>query len=78
MAQIHNTKKRMPLVLGDWRTWVSPDLDRPGIESIIHPSAAELQAHTISTRLNYFQREETNIEDITDPVEYPELPALQE
>lgn len=75
MAQIHNTKKRMPLVLSDWRSWLCP-MERPDIEGFMQPSAVPLEAYTISNRLNRFQREQTNVEEITEPVNYPELPPL--
>lgn len=73
---IHNTKKRMPLVLNSWREWVNLEADRLDVMAMMQTPDIKLKAWTISDRLNHFQRQNTNTEDITDPVQYPELPPL--
>lgn len=79
MEQIHNTKKRMPLILEGEKqnTWLDMDLKKEDLTALMKPlDKNEMEAWTISNRLNYFQRENTNTADITEPLEYAELPDL--
>ena len=52
MANIHNTKKRMPLILpkSSIETWVDPTTDIALVDQMMQPYSTELMsAHTIST-----------------------------
>lgn len=52
MAKIHNTKKRMPLILpkSSIETWVDPTTDIALVDQMMQPYSTELMsAHTIST-----------------------------
>ena len=75
MEKIHNSKKRMPFILqrDQIDTWLS-DIKPEQISAMIKPfDESKMQAHTISWKLNQFQREMTNIPEISDYVDYPEL-----
>jgi len=76
MEVIHNTGKRMPLILEDFKKWLEPDLQQPDIASLILPYRGELKAWTVSDKLNLEGKEKTNVPDISKPVSYPELPDL--
>jgi putative SOS response-associated peptidase YedK len=78
MEQIHNTKKRMPLILGPGqeKNWIDPRLPKEQVAALIKPySGDDLYAFTISRAANS-PRNERNVPGICDRVDYPELPAL--
>ncbi len=69
MAEIHNKKKRMPLViLPEQRDkWLS-DLDRPGIEAMMQPLPdGYLADHKVSRDL-YRPKINTNVPEILQPI----------
>lgn len=75
METIHNTKKRMPLILNseEEKRWVSTDLSPAEIEELIKPCKdGDLRAVTISMVVNY-ARNNRNLPDIMKQVIYPEL-----
>jgi len=78
MEKIHNHKKRMPVILpraveGEW---LKPDLTREEVLALCQPyPEGKLDAHTIS-RLITSRTENTNVEQITERINYPELAAL--
>lgn len=79
LEKIHNTKKRMPLVLDDEnaKKWLDTMLSREQVEEIMKPCPEDLLAsHTISRDFNQFNRMNTNYKEITNEVEYPELRIL--
>jgi putative SOS response-associated peptidase YedK len=79
MEKIHNTKKRMPLIISpeNEQKWVSEGSTKDEVATLIKPyNANDLEAYTISKTVNS-ARNERNVSEITDPVEYPELPPLQ-
>ena len=73
MEQVHNKKRRMPLILTEelaWE-WMQDGLTRERIGEIVHfgfPSE-RMKAYTI-------HRDFRMSEDPTDPFEYPELPPI--
>jgi len=52
---IHNSKKRMPLIIGEnWRRWVDPKTIKEEIQALLKPSANEiLSYHTISKDISH-------------------------
>ena len=79
MEKIHNTKKRMPFILekSQISAWLSPDLNQGQVTAMIRPfDESKMKAHSISRKFNYFQKETTNIPEICDFVDYPELQML--
>jgi putative SOS response-associated peptidase YedK len=77
MAEIHNTKKRMPLILSmnQIDAWLDPSLAVNEIEKMMRPFAvAGMQDYPISkNRLLAGDTDET----VLTPVEYPELAFLK-
>ncbi|MBN1390457.1 MAG: SOS response-associated peptidase [Candidatus Thermoplasmatota archaeon] len=77
MANIHNIKKRMPVILPRKyeRDWIDPGLSRAGIEELMVPyDENDMTAYTVSRRL--FRRDvDTNIPEILNEVKYKELDA---
>ena len=75
METIHNTKKRMPLILQreHEKLWVSPSLQPADVANLIRPLHDDgLRAHTISMNANN-SRNDRNYPEITDHVVYPAL-----
>lgn len=75
MAMIHNSKKRMPLILSgeNWRQWVDPKTTKEEIQALLKPSANELLSyHTISKDISHRNRD-TNYPEIQKEVLYPEI-----
>jgi putative SOS response-associated peptidase YedK len=75
METIHNTKKRMPLILlkEHEKLWVSPTLQPADVANLIRPLHNDaLRAHTISMNANN-SRNDRNYPEITEPVAYPAL-----
>lgn len=78
MEKIHNSKKRMPFILdkSQIQTWLS-DLKQEQITGIIRPfDETKMKAHSITRDFNYFQKGITNVPEISDFVDYPELKML--
>lgn len=79
MAQIHNTKLRMPLILNNEQAkmWIDPVLDKEAIKKLMQPADEKImQAHTIS-KLITSRTENPNQPKVKELFEYPELPPLQ-
>jgi putative SOS response-associated peptidase YedK len=75
LETIHNTKKRMPLILApdDEKKWIDPNLTLPDIRQLIKPySASNLHAYTVSKQVNN-ARNNRNIPESMLKVDYPEL-----
>jgi putative SOS response-associated peptidase YedK len=78
MNQIHNTKKRMPLVLpkNKMMEWISPSLTKEQITAAMQPLPdGILEAHTIS-KLVTSRTEDSNVKEVKDLFVYEELPEL--
>lgn len=79
MKKIHNSKKRMPVILlrEYERDWLNPNLTREDIEALCEPIDTHLlTAHTISKAITDRNLEDKNIPAIAQPFEYPELALL--
>lgn len=75
MANIHNTKKRMPLILTPEasKKWLQNDLSIEQLKSIIKPiPSSELKAHTIKKFLPA-EAKNLNTADIIAYYNYPEI-----
>lgn len=68
LAEIHNEKKRMPLVIpeGDRDAWLNAD-SKDQIQSLMLPYQGELSAHRVY-RVTADRTGETNRPDIQDPI----------
>lgn len=76
MEKIHNTKKRMPLIIKseDEAAWVDPVLPVEQIKALITPFAAEdMQAITVSKLVSNV-RAERNVPEVIESYDYSELP----
>ncbi len=79
MERIHNTKKRMPLIIGraEAAAWLDPAASADGLRALMQPFAADrMQAHTISRLLNQSRTRPTNVPEVCNAVTYPELALL--
>ncbi|MGD8400080.1 MAG: SOS response-associated peptidase [Bacillota bacterium] len=79
LAQIHNTKKRMPVVLppDQERRWLQEDLDTAAIAVLLRPlEAGLLAAHTISGLITS-RAANRNVAALRNPYQYAGLPGLE-
>jgi len=75
LERIHNTRKRMPVILrqADEGKWLEKDLDKASIDSLLEPyDASQMQAHTTS-RLILTRRANTNVTEVMKGFTYEEL-----
>ena len=75
MEKIHNTKKRMPLILSkaEEAHWIDPNASKTVLQALIKtPEAADLDAYTVSRELNK-PSHDRNTEAALVPVDFPEL-----
>ncbi|MBA3663262.1 MAG: SOS response-associated peptidase [Bacteroidetes bacterium] len=75
MADIHNTKKRMPLILSreEEKKWIEPELNEVEIKNIMKPfNENEMEAHTISKLITSRDRN-TNVPEVSEHFHYTEL-----
>jgi len=75
MEQIHNLKKRMPLIIHreDEARWVDSELSTEQIKQLIKPyPESKMEAYTISNRVNSALNDR-NVPEIVEKVIYPEL-----
>ncbi len=78
MQRIHNTKKRMPLIIEekDFHRWLSPDINREEIGILLQPFGdRDMEGHTIS-RLITSRTQDSNVAEVTEEFIYPELQLL--
>lgn len=78
MEYIHNSKKRMPLILhkSDIATWIDPDASKNEIDKLmVSFPDNEMEYHPISTDAGN-ARKNRNIPEIKDEVESDELNKL--
>lgn len=79
MSRIHNTKRRMPLLLPQrrWEEWLDPSLERAGVEELLQPpSDSSMEAWPV-TRLITTRGQETNRPEIMERGHYPELAGAE-
>jgi putative SOS response-associated peptidase YedK len=75
MEQIHNKKKRMPVILpkDHERDWIDPSLSKQAAETMLVPYDETLmEAFTISRLITSRQRN-PNVPAVSQPFTYPEL-----
>ena len=80
LAKIHNTKKRMPVILDkpDEMRWLNPELDVDDINGLLKPfDESKMKAYTVSKLLSQ-RGANTNVAEIVDKVEYEELKTEQQ
>ncbi|MFW6375607.1 MAG: SOS response-associated peptidase [Thermoplasmatota archaeon] len=78
LEKIHNKKKRMPAILrrADEKKWVSTDIDKDEIESIIEPYPDEgLEAYPIKRMIT--KDVDDNVPELLEPYGYDELKIEQ-
>jgi putative SOS response-associated peptidase YedK len=79
MAEIHNSKERMPLILDRSfeKEWLNPSLSKSSINEIINTgfTAKEFEAYTVSKNVTN-SRIQSNTIGILKPYYYPELNTL--
>jgi putative SOS response-associated peptidase YedK len=79
MAKVHNSRKRMPLILPKEKekTWLDPEQNEAQIKGIMVPyNTNDMKAYTITNRLSRLGYNTTG-RTITAPFEYQELPTLE-
>jgi putative SOS response-associated peptidase YedK len=75
MEQIHNKKKRMPVILpkDQEREWIDPSLSKKAAEALLVPyNDTLMEAFTISRLITSRQRD-PNVPEVSQPFTYPEL-----
>jgi putative SOS response-associated peptidase YedK len=75
LERIHNTRKRMPVILRreDETKWLEKDLDRAAIGSVLGPyDATQMQARTVS-KLISTKRANTNVPEVMTEFTYEGL-----
>lgn len=79
MEYIHNSKKRMPLILhkSDIQEWINPETSKQAIEKLMTPFPdSEMSSHSISTDAGN-ARKNRNVAEIKNEVKYSELGAKE-
>jgi len=79
MAEIHNTKKRMPVILPRKveREWIDPSTGSDRLNELMAPyDEKDMVAHTVSRALGS-KAENTNVPGILEEVRYPELEMMK-
>ena len=74
MEFVHNSKKRMPLILRkeDIAAWINPETALEIVDELMKPyNETQMRAHTISKDVSFAGRDR-NYPEIKDPVEYNE------
>ena len=75
LAKIHNSKKRMPVILPleTENDWIDPSLSKEQVLEFLKPFDENLlSAHAISKRITS-RTENSNVPEVMDAYEYPEL-----
>lgn len=78
ISQIHNIKKRMPVILAqnEEKDWLDPKLEKDDIEVLLNPYEAEkMEAYTIS-KLITSRGQNRNVSEVIDKFKYNELPEI--
>jgi putative SOS response-associated peptidase YedK len=75
MDKIHNTKKRMPVIIprNYEKDWLNPNLTKDDVLALCQPyTDMQMDAYTISKRITS-KTEETNVPEVQERELYPEL-----
>ncbi|TXG37027.1 SOS response-associated peptidase [Seonamhaeicola maritimus] len=79
-AEVHNKKKRMPLVLAYdlYEDWLDNGLNQSQLNELMAYGFTnrDFKAHPINRDLYYKKNVNTNIPEIIKPIDYPELNTL--
>ncbi|MCC7301361.1 MAG: SOS response-associated peptidase [Bacteroidia bacterium] len=78
MNQIHNSKKRMPLILPEAseKEWLDTLTGKEDLQNMMKPCPHHmLQFHSVSRRITS-RTENPNVPEVSEPFIYPELPAV--
>jgi putative SOS response-associated peptidase YedK len=76
MEKIHNSKKRMPVILdpAHEQDWLNPLLTKDDVLALCEPmDQVRMDAYTISRMITDRKVDNKNSESIIRPFEYPEL-----
>ncbi|HNP07381.1 MAG TPA: SOS response-associated peptidase [Cyclobacteriaceae bacterium] len=79
MEKIHNSKKRMPVILPmeHEKDWLNPNLTKEDVLELCQPLPNDkLEAYTISKMITDRKVEDKNVPELFRPFEYPELALL--
>jgi len=79
MEKVHNSKKRMPVIIPQEfeKDWLNPNLTREDVIAFCQPFDTNLMdAYTISRMITDRKIEDKNRPDIYRRFEYPELALL--
>ncbi|MBL7764881.1 MAG: SOS response-associated peptidase [Chitinophagaceae bacterium] len=79
MAEIHNSKKRMPVILNreDEQRWLSPELSESEVHQLCLPFGQEAMIyHTVSPLITS-RTTNSNTMEVAEDFTYPELPILK-
>ena len=79
MAKIHNTKKRMPVILRtkDEERWLKTELETDEIKSLMVPyDQSDMEVYSVSKLISQ-RGANTNVPEILDKVEYDEIRSEQ-
>ena len=79
LQKIHNSKKRMPLIIPveKEKEWIKSDLSKTGIQSLMLPfDENKMEAYTIS-KLITDRTQHNNVPEVMHRFEYPELELLE-
>ncbi|GJM63948.1 SOS response-associated peptidase [Persicobacter diffluens] len=76
MEDIHNTKKRMPLILpfDQTKAWLDQSLSNSNIQSMMKPYEGKMGAHPVALNL---KSSDAAGPEVMNPVNYPELNFIQ-
>jgi putative SOS response-associated peptidase YedK len=75
MAMIHNSKKRMPLILSDtdWQLWIDPKTTKEVLQTLLKPAPNDiLRYHPISKAISS-RRIDSNYPEIQEELIYDEI-----
>jgi putative SOS response-associated peptidase YedK len=78
LKKIHNTKKRMPVILPreNEKLWLQPALDKEAIQSMLVPyDTSKMEVYPVSKLVHQIGFNITNPE-VIDRQEYPDLPEI--
>jgi putative SOS response-associated peptidase YedK len=79
MAEIHNQKKRQPVMLSDniEKKWIDESVDEKDIFDILNQdyNDEDLEAYPVS-KILHSPKKESNIPEILEAIDYPELNSL--
>jgi putative SOS response-associated peptidase YedK len=79
LAKIHNTKKRMPVILNqsDYNTWLDTNISKNDeLRLLTAYDESNMDAYTIS-RLITSKEQNPNVPDVLEPYEYSDLDPLK-